>query len=134
MHYLDELGRAVKYEDIAEIRRLIASGRDVNTPCGVHPETIGETALMIAASRGNTAIVKLLLDAGANMNVAWPGAWSPLARAAASKSAPAVILLLESGADVHAPFARGTVADFVRERWGHHDKILNLLPRDEPTA
>jgi len=131
MHYLDELGRAVKYEDITEIRKLIASGRDVNTPCGIHPITIGETALMIAASRGNTAIVKLLLDAGANINVACPGDWSPLARAVASKSAPAVILLLERGADVRAPFAGRTIADVVREQWPRHEQILALLPRDE---
>lgn len=134
MHHLDDLGRAIKYEDIGEVRRLVASGRDANTPCGIHPDTLGETPLMIAASRGNTAIMKFLLDSGAGMNVSWPGDWSPLARATASKSAPAVILLLERGADPRAPFFSGTVADFIRETWPHHATILSLLPGDAGAA
>lgn len=134
MHYLDDLGRAIKYEDIAEVRRLIAAGRDVDSPCGIHPDTIGETPLMLAASRGNTAIMKLLLGAGASMNVSWPGDWSPLARAASSKSAAAVILLLESGADTRAPFSGGTVADFVRQTWAHNEQVLSLLPRNDSAS
>jgi ankyrin repeat protein len=85
MHYVNDLGRAIKREDVAEIRRLLSLGPDVNAPCGSHRDTEGETPLMIAASRGNTAIIKLLLDAGANPNDSWPGQWSSLARAAASK-------------------------------------------------
>jgi ankyrin repeat protein len=99
MHYLNDLGRAIKREDVAEVRRLLSLGPDVNATCGSHPDTQGETPLMLAASRGKTAIMKLLLDVGANPNESWPGQWSSLARAAASKSAAAVILLLQRGAD-----------------------------------
>ena len=134
MEYLNDLGRAVKREDVAATRRLLATCRDVNAPCGGHPTTKGNTPLMIAASRGNTAIIRMLLEAGANPNVSWPGHWSALARAATSKSAPAIVLLLQNGADAEAAFAGRTVADFVRENWSHHEEIMRMLPHDPESA
>jgi len=128
MHYLDDLGRAIKYEDIATVRRLIASGRDVNATCGLHPDTAGETPLMIAASRGNTLLISLLLDAGAIIEVQWPGDWSPLARAAAAGSAKAVVLLLQRGASTAAIFGGRPIAEFIRREFKEHPEILTLLP------
>lgn len=127
-----DLARAIKREDVAETRRLPSTGFDVNAPCRGHPNTKGETPLMIAASRGNTAIIKLRLDAGANPNEPWPGQGSALARAAASKSAPAIILLLKNGADAGAAFEGRTVADFIRENWSHHDEIVGMLAHNPP--
>lgn len=42
------------------VRRLLASGADVNTR-----DAAGRTALMLAAQRGDAALIRLLLDAGA---------------------------------------------------------------------
>ena len=101
---MNDLNRAIKYQNVFEVRRLLAAGSDVNAPDTTDANVLGETPLMVAASTGNTAVIRLLLEAGADMETASPGDWSPLARAAASASSAAVILLLQHGASPRAPF------------------------------
>lgn len=54
------LYKAVKHGDAINVRRLLSVGSDPN-------ETWGglDTPLSVAAARGNTPILRLLLDAGA---------------------------------------------------------------------
>jgi len=52
-----ELYEAVKNQDINSVRELIAMGVDVNR----HPGLYYRTALHLAAVRGNSEIVELLL-------------------------------------------------------------------------
>jgi ankyrin repeat protein len=120
------LSRAVKVQDVAEVKRLLASGHDVNAP-----DEYGETPIMTAASKGHTAIIEVLLDAGANPNVAWPEDWSPIARATAAGSHRAVVLLLKRGVDPTLRFHQTTVATFVRNRWPDRPEILGLLGGQE---
>jgi Ankyrin repeats (many copies) len=54
------LMRAAKRGDVIEVRRLLESGADPNAGSGFY------TALGVAAARGNTTIVSVLLEAGAN--------------------------------------------------------------------
>lgn len=80
------------------------------------------TALMLAAQNGCVDIVKLLLDAGADVNtkaVVAIGARdvatgiTPLSQAAASGNPSIVKMLLDHGADIHALTGRGaTVMEF----------------------
>lgn len=86
---------------------------------------------MIAASRGNAAVPRVLLDSGADINASAPADWSPLARAAAAKSRGAVVLLLTRGANARARFFERTVADVVREHWPDDEEINNLLDSQE---
>jgi ankyrin repeat protein len=59
-----ELIKAIKQEDTAKVKQLIDKGTSVNDVYGEQKRT----ALMIAADTGNREIVKLLIDAGANIN------------------------------------------------------------------
>ena len=64
----------------------------------------GETALMMASLRGQTALVQRLLQRGAAVNR--PG-WSPLHYAAAAPDAAAMKLLLAKGAAIDARAPNG---------------------------
>jgi ankyrin repeat protein len=75
---------------------------------GVDPDTIlfqgsriETTALYIAASHGHDAIVKLLIEKGANVNIMASGR-QPLVIAATNNRKTVVRLLLENGADPNA--------------------------------
>jgi ankyrin repeat protein len=121
VHLLNE---AVKREDVFEVKRLLEAGQDANSG-----DAHGITPVMVAASRGNTALLQLLLDAGADPNVRRPGDWSPLMRAAVAGSHRAVVLLLSRGADPQMRFYGTTAAAFVRSRWPDRPDVLDLLER-----
>lgn len=55
---------AVMQTDLAECRRLIETGVDVNSN-----SNDGMTVLMVTAMRSNTEVVKMMIDAGANVNL-----------------------------------------------------------------
>ena len=67
------LVRAAEYEDIAEVRRLIAAGADVNAK-----NNYGETALMWAARNNDTDMAELLLAAGADVSATDHYGWTAL--------------------------------------------------------
>ena len=73
-HYAEE-------DEIEIVKFLIYSGADVNSQ-----DTTGRTPLQEAASRGNSKILKLLIDAGGNVNVDKSGE-SPLFEAILGNSA-----------------------------------------------
>jgi ankyrin repeat protein len=73
---------------------LIAHGADVNATA-----TAGRTALHIAAYRGNLAVAKQLLDAGADINAANCDHGGPLACAILHRQTKMVDFLLKRGAD-----------------------------------
>ncbi len=86
-------------DDLEKTRLLLRRGADVNAR-----SEDGRTALSIAASRyGSLAVVRLLLDSGANPSVKSPsykGTLSPLSEAAEVGDEAVVRLLIERGADV----------------------------------
>jgi len=55
---------AAREDDIASMKQFVAAGADINTI-----DEFGATALSIAAYRGNTEMVKLLLDSGATFEI-----------------------------------------------------------------
>lgn len=86
-------------DDLEKTRLLLRRGADVNAR-----SEDGRTALAIAASRyGSLAVVRLLLDSGANPSVKSPsykGPLTPLSEAADVGGEAVVRLLIERGADV----------------------------------
>ncbi len=91
--------------DAEAVEALIARGADVNIPQGD-----GMTALHWASERADAALVRVLLDAGADVTpVTRIGDYTPLHLAARSGSAPAVEALLEAGSDPRAMTATGAV-------------------------
>lgn len=97
----NELISAIEKEDIAQIRKLISLGANVNTS----GETSGESIYPIhKAAYKNANVVKLLLDNGADINkehCCCMSCFLPLKKAVLAKNTETVKLLLERGADIN---------------------------------
>ena len=95
-----ELIAAVRAGDAAGVRAALAAGAN---PAARDPESPAHsTALAGAAGRGNLEMIRLLLDAGADVNDGGPHV-RPLCRAAHVGHLDAVKLLVAHGADVNLP-------------------------------
>ena len=86
----------------------------------------GESALMMAALKGELDGVKLLLERGAKINQ--PG-WSALHYAASGPEPEIVRTLLERGAEVDAPSPNGTTPLMMAAQYGTEDSVKLLLAR-----
>ena len=87
-----QLIRAIKRGDVAAIESLVKAGVDVN---GRNAQ--GMTPLCVAAIKGNTRVLRTLLDAGAEPNRL--GLWhSPLYWALFARQRKVADLLREAGA------------------------------------
>jgi ankyrin repeat protein len=82
--------------------------------------------LVWTAGKGNLTIANLLIDAGADVNLADNDGITPLMEAARSGSEAMVQLLLEKGAVKNAKDSHGhTAADIAEKK--HRDNILTHL-------
>lgn len=122
----DLLCQAVLRDDLAEVRRLLASGIDANAPTSSpqqwralmlagnvamaealldagadlhHQDAIGFDVLSYALDSGNEALVARLLQAGADLNRRNMYGWTRLRSAAFGRNPEAVAQLLKLGAD-----------------------------------
>ena len=84
----------------------------------------GESALMMAALKGEIAGARTLLERGAKVNQ--PG-WSALHYAATGTEASLVRLLLETGADVNAASPNGSTPLMMAAQYGSEDSVKLLL-------
>jgi ankyrin repeat protein len=110
---------AVKAGKPNVINRIVAAKPRIN----VH-SAFGETALMLAALKGNTETVKLLLEKGASIN--HPG-WTPLMYSALNNRLDIARLLIGRGAQVNSTADNGTTALMMAAREGHLQMVLLLL-------
>lgn len=91
----DRLLKAVRKLDDEQVREILAEGPvDVNVK-----NSRGRTSLHIAADKGAYEIVKLLIDAGANVNILDKYGYTPLSDALSY--ADIVKALLDAGADIN---------------------------------
>jgi ankyrin repeat protein len=90
------------------------------------PGRMGTTPLFIACANGHTAIIEMLLRAGADMNLAMEDGSTPIFIASFSGEVEAVRLLIEAGADVNKPRHDGDTPFFIASREGHLE-IVDLL-------
>jgi len=124
--WLHPLNRAIKNQDLVAVRELLAAGHDVT-----EPDKRGVTPVQLAASRGNTAVLRLVLEAGADPSAQATGGWGwpPLARAVVAQSQGAVALLLKAGADPTIRVLPGaqTLTEFARRYWPERTDIIALL-------
>jgi quinoprotein dehydrogenase-associated probable ABC transporter substrate-binding protein len=96
-----ELSNAVIASDVDRIKFLIEKGAEINKP-----DSQGWTPLANAARQRKDKIVKVLLDAGADPNIASNG-MTPLIAAAMRDHVASVKVLAENGADVEEPGPQG---------------------------
>jgi uncharacterized protein len=85
-----------------------------------------ESALMMAALKGNLEGVRLLLDRGAKVNLS---GWSPLHYAATGPEPKVVQLLLERGAEIDAGAPNGTTPLMMAAQYGSEASVALLLAR-----
>jgi ankyrin repeat protein len=113
---------AIKNNDEAVVRIILDSKKyDVtwarlrSMEWSWYTSNVVDTPLMTAAGNGNTAIIKLLVDAGVNMEIQhWYYKETALFYASHHGHVDAVNMLLDFGADVnHENFASQTVIDCV---------------------
>ena len=86
----------------------------------------GESALMMAALKGNLAGLNLLLARGAR--ISQPG-WSAIHYAATGPEPQVVTLLIDRGADVNAMSPNGTTPLMMAAQYGPEDSVKILLAR-----
>jgi hypothetical protein len=93
-----KLSDAVMQNNVEEVRELLASGVPVDTQ-----DVVGTTLLLSAAENGETRIVKILLDQGANPNVTdIHSHQTPLHFAAQNFDVESIKALLGHGANINA--------------------------------
>ena len=86
----------------------------------------GESALMLAALKGDLVWTRKLLERGAQVK---PAGWSPLHYAATSNQPTVVALLLDRGADINAESPNRTTPLMMAARYGTEENVNLLLAR-----
>jgi ankyrin repeat protein len=117
-----EFHRLVKKGDAAGLRKLIASGWSVNSS-----DMQGWRTPLLWV-HGNTTFIRILLDAGADVNPTVIHDLSPLACAAQEGHPKAVALLLRAGAKVDVqPYGCSLLTYVMTGRGRDHPKIFDML-------
>jgi len=118
---LSPLQRAVYRDDLETAKTLLSAGADARAA-----NRYGVTALSLACTNGNEAMVNLLLDAGADPNGAMRGGETPLMTAARTGKVGPVRALLARGAMVDTRNEHGQTAILWAAADGHA-AVVDLL-------
>jgi ankyrin repeat protein len=113
---------AARDADVAEVKKLIAAGSDVNVP-----ESDGSSALLWAAHQSSPEIIALLLKAGANPNAANNFGVTPLLEASRYGDTATIKALLDGGADVAASAREGETPLMAAARAGSAAAVELLI-------
>ncbi|MFG2623151.1 ankyrin repeat domain-containing protein [Streptomyces sp. NPDC048507] len=122
------LDRAVEQGHADVVRRLVGAGADLEQRAGEHQES---TPLCLAASQGHTAVVGVLLDAGARTGAQGRLGYVPLVLAATTgeEGHPQTVeLLLDRGVDINAVMKHKTALDWA-VGFGQEEMVRRLLGR-----
>lgn len=113
---------AIGYDKVEAVEALLAGGANVDLK--ILKDHL--TALMIASSKGNKAIIEALIKKGANINAKDDDGVTPIFFAITSGKPEVVKFLLDKGADKNARLSNGiSLYDFAINK-GHRE-IANLF-------
>jgi ankyrin repeat protein len=121
----ESLHDAVIIEDANDLKRLIASGADVNAM-----DENGQTPLHVAASRGSKKMVELLIEKGARTEAKNISGQTALYDAVELRKVEIVKLLLALGADSRTIMTSGNTALHAAAAKGYQDIAELLLAHD----
>jgi len=99
---MHRVGSLVWSGDVERLQKLIEHGLDVNASIPNDDGLPTSLLLTTAAAEDNAAVIRLLLEAGADVNRTSGWGWTPLIRATLEGKRSNVRLLLEAGADIEA--------------------------------
>jgi len=119
------LGLAAFFKHADAVRLLLDRGADANQESR-HAQIVVRPIHSASADGGSTEIGRLLLDAGADVNVRQPGGFTPLHAAAQGGNAELVELLLERGADRDVRLDDGRTPEDLARESGHGDVAKTL--------
>ncbi len=125
---INALVYASTYNDEEMVKFLLEKGADANTVCEIENEhtDIASTPLMNAAYRGNTNIINMLLENGANINYTTDFGMTALIMAASFNQFEAAKILLENNADTSMTDEYGrTALDLAKSE--DYEDIVALL-------
>ncbi|MEI0603594.1 ankyrin repeat domain-containing protein [Brachyspira alvinipulli] len=127
---INALVYASTYNDEEMVKFLLEKGADANTVCEIENEhtDIASTPLMNAAYRGNTNIINMLLENGANINYTTDFGMTALMMAASFNQFEAAKLLLENNADTSITDEYGRTALDLAKLEDYKD-IVELLEK-----
>lgn len=115
------LVRAIRMDSDRVVRVLLDSpGIDIDTA-----SEYGETALMLAAFKGNITLLNELLAKGASVNRV--GGWTPLHYAATEGHDAIVAILLDKGARVNVQTSAGVTPLYMAARKPSRKVVMQLL-------
>ena len=130
----DPMYQATKHGNLRAIRALLQSGVDVNKPLG---GDLKFKALWMASVIGDAAVVKEMIEAGADVNVRGSAKRiapkksfsdvTPLYVAADLGHTPVVIQLIRAGVDVNIPISGGVTPIHVAALNGNEACVAILL-------
>ncbi|WP_157154466.1 ankyrin repeat domain-containing protein [Brachyspira murdochii] len=121
---------ASTYNNEEMVKFLLEKGADANTVCEIKNEhiDISPTPLMNAAYRGNTNIINMLLENGADINYTTDYGMTALMMAASFNQFEAAKVLLENNADTSVTDEYGrTALDLAKEE--DYKDIVELLEK-----
>jgi|SRR5271157_4990436 len=113
---------AVAEDDLDEVERLLREGAEINAVKGAFMTSI----LMEATARGNVGVMKLLIENGADVNMADKDGWTALMGATVQGHLESVKLLLEQGVELNAKNHNGETA-LVMAAGMKHTAIMHAL-------
>lgn len=108
---------------VADVRAALAEGADINAKNA----NDGATALWYASMMGNTPVVGLLLEKGADVNERKKDGTTALWIASLNGHEDTVKLLLEKGADIDSRRNKDGATVLWGASGGKHDRIVELL-------
>ncbi len=113
--------RAIRMDSKSVLKVLLAA-KGINVD---QASEYGETALMLAAFKGNKDLVNQLLERGASVNRI--GGWTPLHYAATNGHVDLVKLFLEKGARVNVRTSSGVTPLYMAARHPSREVVMVLL-------
>ncbi|MBE6435495.1 MAG: hypothetical protein E7030_04755 [Akkermansiaceae bacterium] len=122
---------AIEEGDMPKVQQCLRQGVNVNMPLIAPNDNDGELynfyPLIHATARNQTAVVKALLDAGANPHVRRPGGDTALLSACIENNAEIIRLLLLAGANVNASNELGYTPLYQTTQSGNSTEIVSML-------